>query len=84
MQIEMKCYKSICVMETNDVTETEIKNLLRMKYFRRLRLVLPSKLTGYNEIQEVNMWAIASLRYRAEIIKRQNELRKWIASPEKC
>lgn len=35
---------------------------LRKEYLRRLRLVLRSKLTGWNELQAVNTWMIASLR----------------------
>ena len=44
---------------------------------RRLRLILKSKLNAKNEIQAINTWAVALLRYGAGIINwKVDELKK--------
>ena len=47
------------------------------EYKRRLRLILKSKLNAKNEIQAINTWAVALLRYGAGIINwKVDELKK--------
>ena len=47
------------------------------EYKMRLRLILKSKLNGKNKIQGINTWAVALLRYGAEIINwKVDELKK--------
>ena len=38
------------------------------EYFRRLRLVMRSKLNGRNKIRALNTWAISLLRYGVGIL----------------
>ena len=48
--------------------ESEMKDTLRAEYFRRVRLLVRSKLYGGNVIKGMNSWAVSVIRYTAEII----------------
>jgi hypothetical protein len=39
------------------------------EYGKKLRLVLKSKLNGQNKILATNTWAVALLKYRADVLK---------------
>ena len=61
----------------DEIKEHEIKIQVTAKYKRRLRLILKSKLNAKNEIQAINTWAVALLRYGAGIINwKVDELKK--------
>ena len=61
----------------------EMKEKVRKEYYRRLRLLLESKLNGGNVIKAVNTWAVAVLRYSGGILTGQRRsLRLWTEKPE--
>ena len=61
----------------DEIKEHEIKIQVTAEYKRRLRLILKSKLNAKNEIQAINTWAVALLRYGAGIINwKVDELKK--------
>ena len=41
---------------------------VQKKYYKRVKAVLKSKLNGGNVMNAINMWAVATVRYRAGII----------------
>ena len=56
------------MLEIDKVMEEEMKSRTRDEYFRRLRLILKSKLNGRNKIAGINTWAVSLLRYGAGVI----------------
>ena len=61
----------------DEIKEHEMKIQVTAEYKRRLRLILKSKLNAKNEIQAINTWAVALLRYGAGIINwKVDELKK--------
>ena len=67
-QIDEKGYKYLGMLEIDKVMEEEMKSRTRDEYFRRLRLLLKSKLNGRNKIAGINTWAVSLLRYGAGVI----------------
>ena len=55
------------------IMEEEMRSKFKKEYFRRLRLVMKSKLNGRNKIQAVNTWTVALLLYGAGIVTWNNE-----------
>ena len=55
-------------MELDQVMEEEMKKKITKEYYRRLKLVLKSKLNGRNIILAINTWAVAVIKYGVEII----------------
>ena len=54
-----------------------MKDKFRNEYFRRVKLILRSKLNGRNKIMALNTWAVSILRYGAGILKwNKNELQE--------
>ena len=47
--------------------ESEMKDKLRAEYFRRVRLLVRSKLYVENVIRGMNSWAVSIIRYTAGI-----------------
>ena len=45
-----------------------MKKKVTKEYYRRLKLILKSKLNGRNIILAINTWAVAVIRYGAGII----------------
>ena len=45
-----------------------MKKKVQEEYYKRVRAVLKSKLNGGNVINAINIWAVATVRYRAAII----------------
>ena len=45
-----------------------MKDKFRNEYFRRVKLILKSKLNGRNKIMALNTWAVSILRYSAGIL----------------
>eukprot|EP00795_Rhopilema_esculentum_P009699 gene9699-biopygen2667 len=68
-------YKYLGITELDRIKEEEMKKIFQREYFRRVRLVMQSKLNGRNKIKATNTWAISLMRYGAGIIKwRKDEL----------
>ena len=51
-------YTYIGLLETDKITEREMKETFSIEYLRLLRLILRLKLNGRNQIMTVNTWAI--------------------------
>eukprot|EP00795_Rhopilema_esculentum_P003517 gene3517-biopygen1669 len=68
-------YKYLGITELDRIKEEEMKKIFQREYFRRVRLIMQSKLNGRNKIKATNTWAISLMRYGAGIIKwRKDEL----------
>ena len=77
-EVYEKRHTYLGILELDEIKEHEMKNKVTAEYKRlRLRLILKSKLNGKNEIQTINTWAVALLRYGAVIINwKANRLTK--------
>ena len=51
----------------------EMKKKFVKEYGKKLRLVLKSKLNGQNKILATNTWAVALLKYRADVLKQTKD-----------
>ena len=67
-EIEESGYKYLGVLEAEVIMERDMKERLKGEYFRRVRLLLRSKLYGGNTIKGINTWAVSVIRYTAGII----------------
>ena len=65
---ETEGYKYLGVLEADEVLHKDMKEKLRKEYYRRVRKVLQSKLSGGNVIKAVNTWAVSLLRYSAAFV----------------
>ena len=65
-EVDENEYTYLGILELDEIKEHEMKSTA--EYKGRLRLILKSKLNGKNKIQTINTWAVALLRYGAEII----------------
>ena len=61
-------YKYLGVLEANEIKMKTMKEKVRSEYFRRIRLLLESKLNGGNVVKALNTWAVAVLRYSGGIL----------------
>ena len=68
-EIDDNGYKYLGVLEAENIMEREMKVKLKVEYFRRVKLLLKSKLYGGNMIKGMNAWAVSVLRYSAGIIE---------------
>ena len=76
-EIEEGGYKYLGILEYDRVKEQEMNDKFRNEYFRRMKLILKSKLNGRNKIMALNTWAVSILRYGAGILKwNKNELQE--------
>uniref|UniRef100_A0A1X7SUE5 Reverse transcriptase domain-containing protein n=1 Tax=Amphimedon queenslandica TaxID=400682 RepID=A0A1X7SUE5_AMPQE len=66
-------YKYLGVLEFDQILEKQMKNKMRSEYFKRLKLILKSKLTGKNKVQALKTWAVAILRYSGGILDWRSE-----------
>ena len=65
----------INIIIIDEIMEERMKDKFMNEYYRRLRLVLKSKLNGRNKFQARNTWAGALLRYGAGVMTwRRHEL----------
>ena len=55
------------VLELDRLKE-EMKNTFQKEYFRRVMLIMQSKLSGRNKIKAIDTWAVSLVRYGAGII----------------
>ena len=67
-EVDENEYTYLGILELDEIKEHEMKIKVTAEYKGRLRLILKSKLNGKNKIQTINTWAVALLRYGAEII----------------
>ena len=71
-----EAYKYLGVLENDKIKSTEMKDILRQEYFRRVKKILRSKLNAGNIIQAINSRAVSLIRYGAGIIDwRRDELK---------
>jgi len=68
-EIEEGGYKYLGVLEADMILEKEMKTRLRKEFFRRIRLLVRSKLYSGNMIKGMNAWAVSVIRYTAGIIE---------------
>jgi hypothetical protein len=74
--VEEVGYKYLGILEFDQIMEKEMKEKTRREYFRRLKLVLKSKLNGKNKIMGINAWAVAVIRYGGGVLNwRDGELK---------
>ena len=55
-------------MQVDQIRYTEMKEMVKAEYLRRVRKVLETKLNGDNMIKGINIWAVSLLRYSAGFI----------------
>ena len=67
-ELDEKGYKYLGILQSDTVIEKQIKGKVKGKYFRRLKLLLKSKLSSRNLIKAINSWAVAIVRYSAGVI----------------
>ena len=67
-ELDEKGYKYLGILQNDTIMEKEMKGKIRGEYFRRLKLLLKSKLYGGNLIRAINSWAVAVVRYSAGVI----------------
>ena len=71
-----EAYKYLGVLENDKIKSTEMKDILRQEYFRRVKTILRSKLNAGNIIQAINSRTVSLIRYGAGIIDwRKDELK---------
>ena len=71
-----EAYKYLGVLENDKIKSTEVKDILRQEYFRRVKKILRSKLNAGNIIEAINSRAVSLIRYGAGIIDwRRDELK---------
>ena len=68
-EIEEGAYKYLGVLESDMILEKEMKQRLKDEFFRRVRLLVRSKLYGGNMVKGINAWAVSVIRYTAGIIE---------------
>ena len=66
--LEEQGYKYLGILQEADVKCTEMKEVVRNEYLRRLKAVARSKLYAKNLIVAVNAWAVSVIRYSAGVI----------------
>lgn len=61
-------YKYLGVLQTSDILHSEMKELIRGEYTRRVKAVAKSKLYSKNLFTALNSWAVSIVRYSAGIL----------------
>ena len=56
------------ILRADKFLEEKMKLNVSKEYFRRLRLVLKSKLNGGNLVRRINTWAVFLLRYSGAFV----------------
>ena len=75
--IDEEGYKYLGILERDGICQEKIKEKVQKEYYKRVRVVVKSKLNGGNVINAINMWVVATVRYGAGIINRnKGELHK--------
>ena len=68
-EIEEGGYKYLGVLEAEMILEKEMKAKLKSEFFRRVKLLVKSKLYSGNMVKGINAWAVSVIRYTAGIIE---------------
>ena len=56
-------YKYLGILDYDRIKEQEMKDKFRNEYFRRVKLILNSKLNARNKIMALNTWAVSIMTY---------------------
>ena len=67
-EVDQNGYKYLGILQCDTVMEKEMKVKVENEYFRRLGLLLKSKLNGGNLIKGINAWAVSIVRYSAGVV----------------
>lgn len=71
-------YKYLGIFENSRIKQSQMKEKIKVEYFRRLRLVLKTSLNGRNKIEAINSIPVPILEYSFGIIDwTKAELRKF-------
>ena len=62
-------YKYLGILDYDRIKEREMKDKFRNEYFRRVKLILNSKLNARNKIMALNTWAVSIMRYGNGMLK---------------
>ena len=65
-------YKYLGILEGDEIKSKDMKNIITSEYYRRVRKILKSKLSGGNIMKAINARAVSIVRYGASIIKWTN------------
>ena len=57
------------ILEIDDIMNQNMKKTSSNAYFKRLRLLLKSKLKAQNLINVINTWVVAVVRYSGGLIR---------------
>ena len=66
--IEGAGYQYLGILQADQIRYTEMREMVKAEYLRRVRKVLETKLNGGNIIKGINTWAVSLLRYSAASI----------------
>ena len=61
-------FKYSGILQKDDIYQQKMKEKVQKEYFKRVRAVLKSKMNSGNSINAINIWAVATVWYRAGII----------------
>ena len=61
-------YKYLGILELEDILVSDMKAKVKECYFKRLKLILKSKLNSRNLFFGINSWVVATVRYSAAIL----------------
>ena len=61
-------YKYLSILELEDILVSDMKVKVKECYFKRLKLILKSKLNSRNLFLGINSWAVTTVRYSAVIL----------------
>ena len=64
-----KGYKYLGILEANAIMYTEVKDMIKKEYYRRMRQVKSLELNGGNKIRAMNSQAVSLVRYSPGILK---------------
>ena len=67
-ELDERGYKYLGILQNDTIMEREMKEKIKGEYFRRLKLLLKSKLYAGNLIKAINSWAVAVVRYSAGVV----------------
>ena len=67
-ELDEKGYKYLGILQSDTIMEKQMKEKVKGEYFRRLKLLLKSKLYSGKFIKAINAWAVAVVRYSAGVV----------------
>ena len=67
-EIDLEGYKYLGVLQYDEIQNKTMKEKVKREYFRRIKLLMRSKLNGGNVILGVNSWAVGIVRYGAGVL----------------